>query len=62
MDVDALVLGAFGYGDFRNDPTVVAEAYKTVMEAFLIFSLIEFAIYSGPRETENSEVLGEVLG
>ena len=51
---DALVLGAFGCGAFRNDPVVVARAYRDALEAYgPFFSLIEFAIYCREYETTN---------
>ena len=60
--VDAIVLGAFGCGAFHNDPTVVAEAYKDVLEEMKgYFSLIEFAIYCRPRETANYDAFSRVL-
>jgi len=60
--VDAIVLGAFGCGAFQNDPTVVAEAYKDVLEEMKgYFSLIEFAIYCRPRETANYDAFSRVL-
>lgn len=34
MKADILVLGAFGCGAFRNNPEVVAKAYKAAMEVF----------------------------
>ncbi len=33
-EADILVLGAFGCGVFRNDPEVVARAYKVALEEF----------------------------
>lgn len=52
--VDALVLGAFGCGAFRNDPEAVAEAFFTVLEEYRHrFDLIEFAVYCRENETEN---------
>ena len=58
-----LIHGAFGCGNFRNDPAVVTEAYKTALEALKeYFFLIEFAIICGPRRTEKREVFSEVLG
>lgn len=60
--VDAIVLGAFGCGAFQNDPTVVAEAYKDVLEEMKgYFSLIEFAIYCRPRETANYDAFSRIL-
>ena len=60
--VDAIVLGAFGCGAFHNDPTVVAEAYKDVLEEMKgYFSLIEFAIYCRQRETANYDAFSRVL-
>lgn len=47
--VDVLILGAFGCGAFRNDPAVVAKAYKNILPEFLhYFKEIEFAVYCGP--------------
>jgi len=60
--VDAIVLGAFGCGAFQNDPTVVAKAYKGVLEEMKgYFSLIEFAIYCRQRETANYDAFSRVL-
>ena len=60
--VDAIVLGAFGCGAFQNDPEVVARAYKDVLEEFkCYFSLIEFAIYCRPRETDNYDAFKRTL-
>ena len=60
--VDAIVLGAFGCGAFQNDPTVVAKAYKGVLEEMKgYFSLIEFAIYCRPRETANYDAFSRIL-
>ncbi len=54
--VDALVLGAFGCGAFRNDPYLVANAWHdAVSELRGHFDLIEFAVFHMPYETENYE-------
>ncbi len=60
---DILVLGAFGCGAFRNDPEVVARAYKIALEEFpKVFQKIEFAVYCPPGATRNYEVFHKVLG
>ena len=60
--VDAIILGAFGCGAFQNDPTVVAKAYKDVLEEMKsYFSLVEFAIYCRPRETANYDAFRRTL-
>ena len=60
---DILVLGAFGCGAFRNDPEVVARAYRTVIEEFPnVFRKIEFAVYCLPEDTRNYEAFARVLG
>lgn len=52
----ALVLGAFGCGAFRNDPAIVARAYANILPAFRRqFRTIEFAVFCGPRSTRNYE-------
>ncbi len=52
----ALVLGAFGCGAFRNDPAIVARAYANILPAFRRhFRAIEFAVFCGPRSTRNFE-------
>lgn len=54
--VDALVLGAFGCGAFRNDPYLVASAWhEEVRELGGHFDLIEFAVFHMPYETTNYE-------
>ena len=60
---DILVLGAFGCGAFRNDPEVVARAYKTALEEFpKVFKKIEFAVYCSPADAKNYETFSRVLG
>ncbi len=62
-EVDTLVLGAFGCGAFRNDPKVVANAYKTALSVFpKAFDKIVFAVYCTPGSSENYDVFKEVLG
>lgn len=51
---EAIILGAFGCGAFLNDPEVVAQASKTVVNEFRqVFKKIEFAVYCGPRDQQN---------
>lgn len=53
-NADVLVLGAFGCGAFKNDPEVVASAYKTALSVFpKVFDHIEFAVYCTPAHTSN---------
>lgn len=60
---DILVLGAFGCGAFRNDPKVVAKAYKTALQEFpRVFKQIEFAVYCPPGVSWNYDVFKKELG
>ncbi|MBR4512490.1 MAG: TIGR02452 family protein [Bacteroidales bacterium] len=53
---EVLILGAFGCGAFRNDPTVVAAAYQKALPQFLNhFKTIEFAVYCRPEDQRNYE-------
>ena len=60
---DILVLGAFGCGAFRNDPEVVARAYKTALQEFpRVFRRIEFAVYCPPGGSQNFDIFKRLLG
>ena len=52
---DILILGAFGCGAFRNNPKVVAKAYKDAVADYRhAFKEIEFAIYCGSAKDEGN--------
>ncbi|MBO4473583.1 MAG: TIGR02452 family protein [Clostridiales bacterium] len=58
-----LVLGAFGCGAFRNDPDVVARAYKTVLTQFQpVFDKIVFAVFCSPGSSANYDAFKKALG
>ena len=57
----AVVLGAFGCGAFRNDPVIVARAYANILPAFRRhFRAIEFAVFCGPRSTRNYDAFRSI--
>lgn len=57
-----LVLGAFGCGAFKNDPAIVAQAYKNILPDYLhYFQTIEFAIYSRKYNSQNYNVFKEII-
>lgn len=59
---DTIILGAFGCGAFRNDPQVVAKAYKDTLPAFRhAFKNIEFAVYCRPSDDTNYRVFEQVI-
>jgi len=61
-NVDILVLGAFGCGAFRNDPYVVAKAYKSVLDEYKsCFDIIEFAVFTAGNESENYTAFAEIF-
>ena len=61
-DADAIVLGAFGCGAFRNDPQAVAKAYADALGEYRkYFRYIEFAIYCQPNEIGNYNAFSQVL-
>lgn len=59
---EVVILGAFGCGAFENDPRVVAQAAKNVIQNYRhCFKVIEFAIYCSPRDEENYKVFERTL-
>ena len=60
---EVVILGAFGCGAFRNPPTVVAQAMKTVVQEYRKnFETIEFAVYCGTQYDTNYRIFQQVLG
>lgn len=60
---EAVILGAFGCGAFRNPPTVVAQAMKTVVQEYRKkFETIEFAVYCSTQYDTNYRIFQQVLG
>ena len=59
---ETIILGAFGCGAFRNDPEIVAQAYKNILPEYINnFKNIEFAVFCG-RDSLNYDVFKRVLG
>ena len=61
-NVDCLVLGAFGCGAFKNDPNIVAQAYRHILPEFDgYFCEIRFAVYCLPHDRTNFDVFRKTL-
>ena len=59
---EAVILGAFGCGAFRNDPAVVSAAAAAVVPHYRDrFKVIEFAVYCRPGDTQNFDVFNRAL-
>ena len=60
---EVVILGAFGCGAFRNPPSIVAQAMKTVVQEYRMkFETVEFAVYCSTRDDFNYRVFQQVLG
>ena len=60
---EILVLGAFGCGAFRNDPEIVARAWREILPEFEgQFRKVEFAVYTTPRSRANYDAFRLILG
>lgn len=60
--VDILVTGAFGCGAFRNNPKVVANAWRTALSIFpKVFERVEFAVFCADEEMENYRVFRDMF-
>lgn len=59
---EVIILGAFGCGAFRNNPEVVAEAYKELINEFKNqFEIIEFGVYCPPFDDSNFRIFSSVI-
>ena len=59
---EIIVLGAFGCGAFRNDPSVVAGAYRDALKDYAkYFEEIEFAVFCKEHETGNYDTFRKKL-
>jgi uncharacterized protein (TIGR02452 family) len=59
---EAVILGAFGCGAFRNDPVVVSAAAVAVVPHYRNrFKAIEFAVYCRPGDTHNYDAFKRTL-
>lgn len=56
--VDHLILGKFGCGAFRNDPRLVATAFKEVLDEYKLFDVVYFPVFD---DSESSDIFEEVL-
>ncbi|WP_034448797.1 TIGR02452 family protein [Butyrivibrio sp. AE2032] len=60
---EAVILGAFGCGAFRNPPEVAAEAARIAVDQYgKYFKVIEFAVYCSPNDLSNYSVFNSVFG
>ena len=60
--VETIVLGAFGCGAFMNNPNVVAQAAKTVVNEYrYAFKNMEFAVYCSPKDDRNYRIFDRVF-
>lgn len=59
---EVVILGAFGCGAFRNDPSIVAAAARKVIQEYLhTFRIIEFAVYCPPRDNSNYRIFQQTI-
>ena len=62
-DAEALILGAFGCGAFRNPPKLVAEVFAEFTEKYRkCFDTIEYAVFHVEHERANYEAFKAVMG
>lgn len=59
---EALILGAFGCGAFKNPPIVVAKVFAEQLQAFRgYFKAIEFSVFHTEREVQNYNTFKAVI-
>lgn len=56
--VDHIILGKMGCGAFRNDPRLVATAFKEVLDEYKLFNVVYFPVFD---DSESSDIFREVL-
>jgi len=60
---EVVILGAFGCGAFSNNPKVVAQAARNVIDEYrYAFKEIEFAVYCSERDERNYRIFKEMAG
>ncbi len=61
-EADTLILGAFGCGAFRNDPHIVAKAWRVALNEYRDrFDRTVFAIHCRKKEAENLTAFEQVF-
>ena len=61
-NVDILILGAFGAGAFKNDPIIVAKAYRDTLKEYVkYFDKVIFAIYCNQYDKYNYDAFNSEL-
>lgn len=56
--VGTLVLGKWGTGSFGNDPVLIANAFKEVLNEYKLFDVVYFPLFD---DSESSDIFKEIL-